>query len=395
MGEVEQAAVVGGQPGVRLAGVNAAEQFLQARPVSESAEKDRVGLHPAQQILAQGTQADGGIGRVFRRQHPAILGVHQKEQAVQQGEGGFLHGVGVGGGKGGIKGGNQLGIDAVKYGDFQGFGNGLHIVGGAGQRAVQKAIAVVADDKGIAVKEQAKPAAGLPAGIADALRQADFQPGVLRAVELAVGAGAGGAVKPPGIAVGQDAPLDAAGGGLPELPQIFLHLAVGAASAAGAAVQADAGGFGLGDGEGVRRGAAAAGCGIPVGGGAEQHIVGPVRGVGDDLLGEIAPAQGVQYRPDQGVLDLGLVGGAGAVAESAVGLAQILPEVRQQLGADLLVLGGRRQDGFQVGLAEQGVGHRAGSSVACLGRVCCHRGLTAVNNRRPALYPRRQCCTIA
>ena len=82
---VEEAAVIGGQAGGRLAAVDALKELLQHGPVGIGAEEDRAALHSGQYVLPQAAQADGGIGRVRRGQEPTIFGVHQKEQAVKEG----------------------------------------------------------------------------------------------------------------------------------------------------------------------------------------------------------------------------------------------------------------------------------------------------------------------
>ena len=73
-------------------------------------------LHPFQYVLAQAAQADGGIGGIPGGQQPAILGVHQKEEAVKEGEGGFLYIIRVGLRVGLVKGGNQLRVSGLKDG---------------------------------------------------------------------------------------------------------------------------------------------------------------------------------------------------------------------------------------------------------------------------------------
>ena len=107
----------------------------------------------------------------------------------------------------------------------------MRVIRGPGQGPVEEAIAVSVNAESVAVKEEQEAAAGFLAGVGDTFAEGDFQPDVLGLVKLAVGAGAGGTVQPPGFAVGKDAPFRPASGGLPEPAQIVLHLAAGGAGA--------------------------------------------------------------------------------------------------------------------------------------------------------------------
>ena len=234
----------------------------------------------------------------------------------------------------------------------------MGVIGGAGQGPVEETPAVVVNAKGVPVKEQQKPSARLLAGIADTFAQADFQPDILRLVKLAVRPGASGAVQPPDFAIGEDAPLDAAAGGLPELFEVILDLPAGAAGAV-APVQVHLPGFRFrrrqriaGEVPGDISGAGKSG---PVGIVSEQHIIGRPTARRNRLLGQIAPAQGIQHGPDERILNLRFVGTAIAGDETAIRTRQILPEMRQPGPSDLLVLIRFRQAGLQIGLAEQGV----------------------------------------
>ena len=339
----EQAAVVGRHADVVVALVDQAKHPLERQPdLGHGAGEGAAGVDLVAHLLANAAQAVFGVALVVHRQQAPVFGVEQKQQAVQQHQGGFAHfvevvvveprarvaavadGVAARGQVVAREGVGQLREDFIEDARAQVLRDLFFVQ----PRLVQRVLVARAaggvpglGQKGVAAEEQVKQPQrvrrrgcvqlGLGAGQGEGLRQVELEK-VFRARARVL------PVQAPDRTVGQHAPLERAVGGDVDPAEVAQHLrrgGVGVEHLGGvAAVERALPALGLQNGDAVAVTAVVARLGqrggLVLGAGKQQpvgHRLAPAR-VGVDLRQQlVAPAEGAQQRHDQQRLGLRLV----------------------------------------------------------------------------------------